>query len=89
VREVTARSAAVRQRRAEATRRWRERLDRGAAVYPVEVDGETFALMERLRLLQGADATSRARTALALGKLLRRALAALKRELDARPDNFA
>jgi hypothetical protein len=89
VREGASKSAAVRQRRAEATRRWRQRLDRGAAVYPVEVDGETFALMERLRLLQPADATSRARTALALGKLLRRALAALKRELDSRPRNFA
>ena len=41
-------SAVVRRQRAEATRRWRQRLDRGAAVYPVEVDGETFALMERL-----------------------------------------
>jgi hypothetical protein len=37
-------TAARRQRRA---RRWRERLRRGAAVYPVEVDGATFDLMER------------------------------------------
>jgi hypothetical protein len=88
MRGSAARSAAVRRQRAEATRRWRERLDRGAAVYPVEADAETFDLMERLGLLQPADATSRARTALALGKLLRRALAALKRELDAHPDNF-
>jgi hypothetical protein len=89
VREAAARSAAVRQRRAEATRRWRQRLDRGAAVYPVEADGEVFDLMARLGLLQPADATSRARTAIALGKLLRRALAALKRELDSHPRNFA
>jgi hypothetical protein len=41
------RSAAARQQRAEATRRWRQRLDRGAAVYPIEVDGELFDLMER------------------------------------------
>jgi len=40
-------TAAVRQRRADDTRRWRERLHRGAAVYPVEVDGKTFDLMER------------------------------------------
>jgi hypothetical protein len=77
-----ARSAAVRQQRAEATRRWRQRLDRGAAVYPVEVDGEVFDLMARLGLLQPADTTSRTRTAIALGKLLRRALAALRRELN-------
>jgi hypothetical protein len=40
-------TAAFRQRRAANTRRWRERLSRGAAVYPVEVDGELFDLMER------------------------------------------
>jgi hypothetical protein len=40
-------SAAFRQRRAADTARWRERLNRGAAVYPVEVDGMTFDLMER------------------------------------------
>jgi len=34
-------TAAFKQRRAEDTRRWRERLERGAAVYPVEVDGTT------------------------------------------------
>jgi len=36
-------TAAFRQRRAADTARWRERLQRGAAVYPVEVDGTTFA----------------------------------------------
>src|SRR5262245_57517059 len=40
-------TAAFRQRRAADTRRWRERLDRGAPVYPVEVDGQLFDLMER------------------------------------------
>jgi hypothetical protein len=38
-------TAAFRQRRAADTARWRERLRRGAAVYPVEVDGTTFDLM--------------------------------------------
>jgi len=41
-------TAAFRQRRAADTARWRERLHRGAAVYPVEVDGQLFDLMERL-----------------------------------------
>ena len=41
------RTDAARQRRAADTRRWRERLHRGAAVYPVEVDGQLFDLMER------------------------------------------
>jgi hypothetical protein len=31
-----------RQRRTADTARWRERLSRDAAVYPVEVDGTTF-----------------------------------------------
>jgi hypothetical protein len=35
-------TVAFRQRRAADTARWRERLQRGAAVYPVEVDGMTF-----------------------------------------------
>src|ERR1700745_2146030 len=36
-----------RERRAEDTRRWRERLRRGACVLPVEADATTFDLMER------------------------------------------
>jgi len=40
-------TAAFRRRRAADTARWRERLHRGPAVYPVEVDGTTFDLIER------------------------------------------
>jgi len=47
-------TTAFRQRRAEDTRRWRERLHRGAAVYPVEVDGTTFALGSKNREASGA-----------------------------------
>jgi hypothetical protein len=64
------------------TRRWRERLERGAACYTIEVDGETFDLMVRLGLLASADATNRRAVADGLGKLLRRALGALRRELN-------
>jgi len=42
-----ARSAAQRQLRVQGNQRWRERLKRSAAVYPIEVDGELFNLMER------------------------------------------
>src|SRR6516164_9349821 len=73
-------TAAVRQRRAEDTRRWRERLHRGAAVYPVEVDGTTFDLMERFGGLKDSKTGDRQAVAAALGKLLRRALEALLRE---------
>ena len=73
-------TSALRQRRAEDTRRWRERLHRGAAVYPVEVDGTTFDLMERFAGLKDSKTGDRQAVATALGKLLRRALEALLRE---------
>jgi len=69
-----------RQRRAADTARWRERLNRGAAVYPVEVDGTTFGLMERFGRLKDSKTGDRRAVATALGKLLRRALEALLRE---------
>jgi hypothetical protein len=72
--------AAFKQRRAEDTRRWREPLHRGAAVYPVEVDGTTFDLMERFGGLKDSKTGNRQAVATALGKLLRRALEALLRE---------
>jgi hypothetical protein len=40
-------TAAQRQRRVDDTRAWRARQKRGAAVYPVKVDGTTFNLLER------------------------------------------
>jgi glutathione synthase/RimK-type ligase-like ATP-grasp enzyme len=52
-------TAAFRQRRAADTARWRERLHRGAAVYPVEVDGTTFDLMERFGGLEASKAHGR------------------------------
>ena len=73
-------NAAFRQRRAADTARWRERLHRGAAVYPVEVDGTTFDLLERFGGLKDNRTSDRRAVATALGKLLRRALEALLRE---------
>jgi hypothetical protein len=73
-------TAAFRQRRAADTARWPERLHRGAAVYPVEIDGTTFDLMERFGGLETSRAGDRQAVANALGKLLRRALEALLRE---------
>jgi hypothetical protein len=77
-------AAARRQRRAEDTRRWRERLRRGACVLPVEADGMTFDLMERFGLLKASKVSDRQAVAVALGKLLRLALAALLREAASR-----
>ena len=73
-------TAAFKQRRAADTARWRERLQRGAAVYPVEVDGQLFDLMERFGGLRDTKTGDRQAVATALGKLLRRALESLLRE---------
>ena len=73
-------TAAFKQRRAADTARRRERLQRGTAVYPVEVDGTTFDLMERFGGLKDSKTSDRRAVASALGKVLRRALEALLRE---------
>ena len=68
------------RRRAADTARWRERLQRGMAVYPVEIDGTTFDLMERYGALKDSKTGDREAVATALRKLLHRALEALLRE---------
>jgi hypothetical protein len=70
----------AKRRRADDTRQWRERLHRGAAVYPVEVDSQLFDLMERFGGLKDSKTGDRQAAATPLGKLLRRALEALLRE---------
>ena len=70
-------TAAFRRRRAADTARWRDRLRRGAAVFPVEVDGATFDLMEQYAGLRQSQMDNRKAVSLALGRLLRLALAAL------------
>ena len=77
-------TAALKQRRAADTARWRDRLRRGRAVYPVEVDTMIFDLMERFGGLKPHKMDDRQAVAVALGKLLRLALAALLREAASR-----
>jgi len=55
-------------RRAADTARWRERLHRGAAVYPVEVDSQLFDLMERFGELKDTKTGDRQAVATSLGK---------------------
>jgi|SRR6516164_5687543 len=81
---MTEKTAAFRQRRAADTARWRERLHRGAAVYPVEVDGLTFDLMERFAGLKASKVDDRRAVVVALGRLLRLGLEALLREANSR-----
>jgi hypothetical protein len=56
-----AKSAAFRRRRVADTKAWRARQKRGAAVYPVEVDGTTFDPMERFGRLEASKADDRRR----------------------------
>jgi len=77
-------TAAFRQRRAADTARWRERLHRGAAVYPVEVDALAFDLMERFAGLKASKVDDRQAVVVALGRLLRLGLEALLREANSR-----
>jgi hypothetical protein len=77
---MTKTSAEFRRRRAADVRRCRARQARGAACYYVEADAETFDLMVRFEGLDPDKTTDRQAVALALGKLLRRALSALLRE---------
>jgi len=81
-------TAAFRQRRVADTQAWRARQKRGAAVYPVEVDGTTFDLLERFGGLMAGQADDKRAVAAALGRLWRLALAALLREANSRPEDF-
>src|SRR5438034_3413007 len=72
-------TAAFRQRRAADTARWRERLKKGTAIYPVEVDGRLFDLMERFGELRDGK-IDRKTVSSALSRLLGRAVDALLRE---------
>jgi hypothetical protein len=76
--------AARRQQRVRDTQAWRARRKRGIAIYPVEVDGNIFDLMERFAGLSLAKMDDRQAVAYALGRLLRRALGALLREANSR-----
>jgi hypothetical protein len=76
-------TAAFKQRRAADTARWRERLHRGTAVYPVEIDGRLFDLMQRFGGLRDDKIDDRKAVSIALGRLLTRAVnALLQQEID-------
>jgi hypothetical protein len=74
---------AFRERRRRDTKRWRERLANGKSVYPVEVDGSTFDLLEQLGWLPRRTDDRRA-VAIAIGKLWHAGMDALLREITAR-----
>ena len=57
----------------------------GRRVYPVEVDGTTFDLMERFGGLDARKVDNKRAVAAALGRLWHRALAALLRDVESRP----
>jgi hypothetical protein len=75
--EPKSKTAAFRARQAANSRRWRQRLKRGRALYAIEVGSDEFALLERFGELRADQVDDRAAVAAALGRLLRRSLAAL------------
>jgi hypothetical protein len=79
---------AFRRRRANDTKRWRARLRRGAAVYPVEIDGGVYDLVERFGGLKPSQMDDRRAVSAALGRLLHLALAALLREMASRANRL-
>jgi hypothetical protein len=76
------RTQSQRHAASDRTRRWRERVQRGAAVYPVEVEAQTFSFMQKFAGLHENKVGDRNAVRAALGRLLRRGLNALL-ELEA------
>jgi hypothetical protein len=74
---------AFKERRRRDTKRWRERLANGRVCYTIEVDGSTFDLLEQLGWLPRKTDDRRA-AAIAIGRLWRRGMDALLREITAR-----
>jgi hypothetical protein len=68
------------RRRAEDTRRWRSRCRRAVSLYQIEVDSEALDLAIQFGGLKETQITNKHAVNAALGRLLRRALAALLRE---------
>jgi hypothetical protein len=75
---------AFRRRRANDTARWRARVRRGRAVYPLEIDASTFDLMEQYAGLKPGQMDNRQAVSVALGRLLHLAISALLRETASR-----
>jgi hypothetical protein len=73
-------TAAYRARRSADTRRWRERIHNGRALYKIEIGGDDFALLERFGELPANKVDDRVAVSAAIERLLRRAIVALLRE---------
>ena len=58
---MSGKTAAQRRRRVADTQAWRARQKRGAAVYPIEINGTTFDPMERFGGLEASKADDRRR----------------------------
>jgi hypothetical protein len=71
-----------RRRRAEDTARWRSRRRRGVELFRLEAGPTEYDLAIRFGGLKEAQISNKKAVNAALGRLLRRALAALVRESD-------
>jgi hypothetical protein len=80
-----AKTAAFRARHVAETRRWRQRVKNGRALYSIEIGADDFALLERFGELNANKIDNRAAVSAAIERLLHRAIAALlKQENTAR-----
>jgi hypothetical protein len=75
--DIARHAAERRARRAEDVRRCRARQKRGIFLYPVQVTDQTIGLMLHFGDLVEADLDNRQAVSDALGRFLRRAVAAL------------
>jgi hypothetical protein len=73
-----------RRRRAEDTARWRSRRRRGVQLFQIEAGPSEYDLAVRFAGLREDRISDKAAVSAAIGRLLRKALAALLREGDHR-----
>jgi len=75
-----AKAATRRRSRAADTRRWRHRCRQGLALYSIEIGPEEINLAVKYGGLREERMSDKAAVAVSVGKLLRRALVALRHE---------
>lgn len=76
---------ARRRRRAADTARWRSRRRRGVELFSFEAGPQEYDLAVKYAGLREAQTANKVAVNAALGRLLRRALSALLREVERRP----
>jgi hypothetical protein len=85
MRSPKSKTAAFRARHRDETRRWRQRVKNGVALYSIQIGADDFELLTRFGELPTNKIDNRAAVSAAIERLLRRAIVALlKQENTAR-----